>query len=213
MAAVIKKGDTLDDVVAKINREIDSRRTYGIRRDCAPEDTDMRKASVLFWSNGNCRWYVTEPPTATIRCRDGSPELKEAVDTLNELIDSCAYLWKDLDEFVNRRARFEEIKEREKADCRAVTSRCQCLDANEVLVVGAKRDLLKALADARILETLPLYHGSVEARTRGDFCLIGIEVPPPLRNIPVDQMDKETLRALTEHLLGAPVETAEEAEE
>lgn len=210
MPVIIKPSDTLDDVVAKINREIDSRRSYGIRRECIPEGVSLKHVYGLMWSNGGCRWNVTHPPTWIPKCKDGSREFRDALDELVDYITSCKYMVEDYRNYQERRDRFQRLKEKEGVECRATKSRCQCLDANEILVVGARRRLLEALANGRVLKTLPFYHGSFEARQRGDFCLIGIEIPPPLRKIPVDQLDDKTLEALTEHLLGAPIETAEE---
>jgi hypothetical protein len=57
------------------------------------------------------------------------------------------------------------------------------LDANVIFVPGARKADLEYLADNNLLEPLPLYRGSHEARERGECDFTGIELPPMIRMI------------------------------
>jgi len=56
------------------------------------------------------------------------------------------------------------------------------LDANELLVRTPRR-LLKRLVDEDRLDPLPLYKGSFGSRSRGEFSLEDIEIPPPMEGL------------------------------
>ena len=59
------------------------------------------------------------------------------------------------------------------------------LDANELMVVGLTKQRLEKLIPSFI--ELPLHTGSFEARMAGRFSLEGIDAPPAIREIAVEQ--------------------------
>lgn len=171
---VIKKDDTLVQALEEINRKIDSRRSYGVRREELPT---TYKAQKLVWSNAGARWYVA-PVQDEIRCAD-SEEISRLVDQGNIIQRTCDYSMANMDKGIEAMRRLRELEKEGKTKCRFVPSKTQCLDANEVAVIGVPKRLLESIAP--MLNDLPLYAGSFEVRERGVFSLRGIEIPPPLK--------------------------------
>ncbi len=174
MPVVINKDDTLDRALGKINQEIESRRSYGVRREELPT---TKKAHKLVWSNARAGWYVA-PVQDEIRCAD-SKEIKTLVDQGNIIQRTCDYSMANMNKIDEVMSRLRELEKEGKTKCRFVPSKTQCLDANEVAVVGVPKRLLESIAT--VLNDLPLYAGSFEARERGVFSLRGIAIPPPLK--------------------------------
>lgn len=186
MAVYITKDDTFESAVGKIDREIDSRRSYGVRRE---ELTTIKAASVLSWSNGSAEWWAGGPQTET-RCK-GSDVLLELVEAAWNLHNDCSSDWGRM---MDVGGKLRDQIQAEKAECKQVTSEVQCLDANQIAVVGVPRSKLTSMA--KFLNPLPLYAGSFEARERGIFSFRGIEVPPPIAQMPLDALDKQAIDAL-----------------
>lgn len=190
----IEPTDTLAEAVAKINREIDRRRTYGLRSETSPTTHRM---AILSWSNGAKRWFAGQPGRWP-SCPGASQELQRLIEQEYECDSTC----RPHDECSQIHERRWQRMEAERPDCRYLPRPRQCLDANEVLVVGLDLELLRALTDIPgLLADLPLYAGSTEARMRGEFRLTGIEVPPAIRNAPVERLDPKTVAALAQKLL------------
>lgn len=194
MTTVIKPEDTLETAMEKINQEIDSRRTYGIRREELPT---TRKVTRCMWSNASAAWVCGLPETRRV-CPTASEELKHELAEIQDKRYTCWYPkteseWRT---FSEESERVSEKFRREKPKCREVVSKVQCLDANEIAIVGMEREKIKELAP--LFAKLPLYSGSFEARTRGVFTLKGVEIPPGIAKQPLDELDRETIRALVE---------------
>jgi len=194
MAVVIKAEDTLETALEKINSEIDSRRTYGVRREVLPT---TRKATRCMWSNANAQWFCGLPETKRV-CPTASEELKRELAEIQARRYQCRYPrtedeWKA---FTQESDRLGEKFRRERPKCRDVVSEVQCLDANEIAIVGMTREKVRELAP--LFAELPLYSGSFEARTRGVFALRGIEIPPGIAKQRLDDLDPETIKALVE---------------
>lgn len=70
------------------------------------------------------------------------------------------------------------------------------LDANQVLVVGSNHLQLRRVCPK--LNPLPLYAGSFEARSRGNFSFAGNEIPPRVReaHLKGEDLDDQTRQAL-----------------
>lgn len=174
MPVVIDKGDIFEQALEKINSEIDSRRSYGVRREELPS---IRKSHKLVWSNARASWYVA-PVQDEIRCTD-SEEINRLVGQGNIIQKTCDYSTANMDKSIEAMKRLRELEKESKTACRFVPSRTQCLDANEVVVIGVPKRLLESILP--LLNELPLYRGSFEARERGVFSLRGISIPPPLK--------------------------------
>lgn len=194
MAVVIKPEDTLETALEKINQEVDSRRTYGIRREELPS---TRKVSRCMWSNAHAQWLCGSPETKRV-CPTAGKELKRELAEIQAKRDNCRYPrgeeeWR---QFMEESHNLSEKFTKEKPSCREVVSRVQCLDANEITIVGMEREKVRELAP--LFAELPLYSGSFEARSRGVFTLRGIEIPPGIAKQPLDELDRETIKALVE---------------
>lgn len=72
------------------------------------------------------------------------------------------------------------------------------LDANQILVVGSNHQQLRRVCPG--LNPLPLYAGSFEARSRGNFSFAGNEIPPRVkeRHLMGEDLDEQTRQALEE---------------
>ena len=174
MPIIINKDDTLDRALEKINQEIESRRSYGVRREELPT---TKKAHKLVWSNARAGWYVA-PVQDEIKCAD-SEEINRLVDQSNIIQRTCDYSMANMNKITEVMSRLRELEKEGKTKCRFVPSKTQCLDANEVAVIGVPKRVLESIVP--LLNDLPLYAGSFEARERGVFSLRGIEIPPPLK--------------------------------
>lgn len=191
MAVIIEKGDTLETAIEKINKEIDTRRTYGVRREVL---TTTRKAYQLVWSNANASWYPAWIQDE-LKCSDGT-EIKRLLAIVNEIRETCEYSKLD---YVARGETIDKLKQLEKEGktrCKFIRSKRQCLDANQIAVIGLSRKTLDVISP--LLDVLPLYAGSFEARVRGKFSLKDIEVPPPIARVPLDELDPQAISALVE---------------
>lgn len=177
MVVHIKKGDTLGEVVEKINHEIDNRRSYGRREEDLPSTNQV---SGLYWSNNSRTWLVGMPPTYTWECPEEKIPKKKYAE--GEKVNQSHV----------RGIPMYEIK-----GCKRKTSRVQNLDANEIVVVGIKREILNSITP--FLEVLPLYGGSFESRARGEFSLKGIEMPPGIAsalNQGIDELTPDKLKTI-----------------
>lgn len=208
MTAIIEAGDTLDAALDKINREIRSRRSYGVRIENLPT---TRKANRIAWSNGSASWYV-QNPDKEIRCKSPSSEIQQMVNVCNHIENLSREEARVLLEAIQRTERdpegaawdvcwklMDKVKTGE-ADCKWVPSKRQKLDANEIAVVGLNRSTLDILT--RMMEDLPLYSGSFEAKQRNVYSLRGIEVPPAMKNIPLDQLSPIDIKAFVDKVTG-----------
>lgn len=194
MTVVINSKDTLETTIEKINQEIDSRRTYGIRREELPT---TRKVTRCMWSNAQAQWVCGLPETKR-ECPTASEGLKRELAEIQTKRFGCQYPrtdeeWKT---FTEESDRLAEKFRREQPECRDVVSEVQCLDANEIVIIGIERAKSNELAP--LFNELPLYRGSFEARARGVFTLKGIEIPPGIATLPLDDLDRETIKALVE---------------
>lgn len=197
MAVEISSTDTLVEALKKINDEIDKRRHYGIRREELPT---TKKVTRCMWSNASASWFCGMPETRTV-CPSASEAIQEI---LTERVEERNRCWtpggeKEWYDFVERSRKAGDIFEKEKPKCREVVSKVQCPDANEIIITGLDRKTAQKIAP--LFNELPLYKGSFEARTRGEFKLLGIEVPPPIANIPIEELNPETITALVEKSL------------
>lgn len=191
MVAVITEEDTLEEAFRKINAEIDGLRSYGIRREELPS---TRKAVRCFWSNGSSEWYCGKAGGRTV-CPSGSKELKDAYKKYESLRETCSPQ-DTSDEIMEEVRLISTLMDAERVECHSATAKVQCLDANELVIVGMS--VAKAQALQPVFNNLPLYSGSFEAKLRGDFSLLGIEIPPPIRQTRLDDLDAQTIRALVE---------------
>lgn len=194
MAIVIKPEDTIETAMEKINQEIDSRRAYGVRREELPS---TRKVTRCMWSNASATWVCGMPETKRV-CPRASEELKRELAEIQAKRYQCQYPrteeeWKT---FTEESDRLGQKFRREQPKCHDVVSEVQCLDANEITIVGMEREKAKELAP--LFAKLPLYTGSFEARTKGVFSLLGIEIPPGIARQRLDDLDRETIKALVE---------------
>ena len=197
MAVEINKSDTLRQALEKIEKEINNRRTYGVRREELPT---TKQVTACIWSNANAAWFCGRPQTGRV-CPNASREIQEILRGYDERRNKC---WSprtqvELDEMLKRGDEEGKVFEREKPDCHEVVSKVQCLDANEIVITGMERRQVQALAP--LFNQLPLYAGSFEARGRGKFGLLGIEIPPPIANKTLDELDPQTIAALVEKSL------------
>ena len=197
MVVEIDKSDTLGQALEKIQKEIDSRRTYGVRREELPT---TKQVTSCIWSNASAGWYCGRAQTRVI-CPNASKEVQEILRARNERFDKC-WVPRTQEEFNAEVALSDkqgEVIKREKPQCKEVVSRVQCLDANELVITGMNRRQVQALAP--LFNALPLYSGSFEAKAQGEFGLLGIEVPPPIANTPLEKLDAKTIAALVEKSL------------
>lgn len=194
MAIVIKPEDTIETTLEKINQEIDSRRNYGVRREELPS---TRKVTRCIWSNGTASWMCGLPDTRRV-CPGASAEFKRELTDIQAKQDSCRFPRgeEEWNQFQKESREFSEKYDREKPSCRQIVSRVQCLDANEIVIVGMNREKARDLAP--LFAELPLYSGSFEARMGGKFTLKGIEIPPAIARQRPDDLDRETIKALVE---------------
>jgi len=190
MAANIEPNDTVTDVLKKINAEIDSRRSYGVR----PENIDKpQKAAACIWSNGSAAWRCGEPQDMPV-CPHGSKELKEVLNERNAERFKCSdYDW---DKIGRLEARASRLIKKEGVKTQNTISPTQCLDANEMVITGLTPKQANLLAP--LFSPLPLYSGSTEAGWRDEFSLRGIEIPPGIAQHRLDDLDPETIKALAE---------------
>ena len=176
MAVYIDKEDTLEETLDKINREIESRRSYGTRVE---ELTTTKKATTLNWSNGNASWYAGRIQEE-VKCSAKLPEIQSLAnfwaDLANAYPKECKF---DIENMSKSRGALREMEDKGTIECRHLPSKAQCLDANQIVVVGVPRKVLDSIAS--LLDQLPLYSGSFEARERGEFSLKGVEIPPGLK--------------------------------
>jgi len=197
MTVEISKDDTLVEALKKINDEIDRRRTYGVRREELPT---IKKVTRCMWSNASASWFCGHPETRSV-CPSASETIRKILAKRAEERDRC---WHPRDEkeweaFLERSREAGEAFEKEKPKCREVVSKVQCPDANEIVITGLDHKTIQKIAP--LFNELPLYRGSFEAKTRGEFRLLGVEIPPPIANIPLEELDPETITALVEKSL------------
>ena len=197
MVANITPDDTMMDAIIKINKEIDTRRTYGVRRE---EIQKTNKAARCSWSNGSARWNCG-PIGGRLTCPGASDKVTALLNEVNRLKDTCNRVDREAS-YVAMDMVVKQIRE-ENARCKPVKSKVQCLDANEIVVEGIGARKTDSLST--FFNPLPLYSGSFEARERGLFSLKGIEIPPGVARQKLDDLDPQTINAL--------VEKSEEAEE
>lgn len=173
MAIEVKKGDTLEQAISNINKEIDGRRSYGVRAESLPSRKLPKK---LCWSNGSAEWWPSHPDIM-IKCKcETGVNISDDLAVVNK--PWCIEREDTATGFNKRAAAYDNIRQA-KCVCTKVPHETQCLDANEILVTGLSIVVLKEMAP--ILNQLPLYSGSFEARSRGEFKLSGIEIPPGLK--------------------------------
>lgn len=174
--AEIKKGDSLEQAISNINKEIDGRRAYGVRVESLPSRKLPKK---LHWLNGPAEWWPSNPDMMT-KCKcEAGVNISDDLAIINkpwciereEGVDTAA-------RFNKRAAAYDNIRQA-KCVCTRVPHETQCLDANEILVTGLSMAVLREMAP--VLNQLPLYSGSFEARSRGEFKLSGIGIPPGLK--------------------------------
>lgn len=194
MVALLSKEDTLEIALEKINTEINNRRSYGVRREEVPSTRNLTRC---MWSNGSARWYCGSPEGRTV-CPGGSEELQERLRQINERRDLC---WhpkgeSEWDKFFDDGVELHRQVNKEHIKCHEVTSKVQCVDANEICVHGAARVKVKAMEE--LFDRLPLYSGSFEARGSGAFSLKGIEIPPGIHRQRLDDLDPQTIQALVD---------------
>lgn len=189
MPVSVNPTDDLLMAAEKINTEIRKRKTYGLRSE---EVESASRVHKLVWSNASRAWYVA-PPSRELHCRNASKELLDVVEKINNLRGSCQ-------EYGDVMLRYWDLMRQEKPSCTRKISRQQCLDANEILVSGVRKDVLEILAGV-LLEPLPLYRGSYESRERGEFSLRGIQVPPAIAKRSVQELDPQTVKELAKKLL------------